>query len=161
MPSPGCWSPTGRSFTPTATACWAPCTTPRTASVNSALQRARATVQQRLPERSQQQALRSLGDERLRALVDRYVQAWERADVETVVEMLSGDAVFAMPPLGTWFQGSEALRVFLSGWPMSGSWRWKALQVKASGQVALAFYAWDGDEGAYLPFALNVLILRD
>src|SRR5438067_1980287 len=131
-----------------------------TASVNSALQRARATVQERLPERSQQQALRSLGDERLRALVDRYVQAWERADVETVVELLTEDVVFAMPPLGTWFEGSEALRVFLSGWPLSGNWRWRALQVKASGQVALAFYAWDGDEGVYLPFALNVLSLR-
>ena len=131
-----------------------------TASVNSALQRARATVQERLPERSQQQALQSLGDERLRELVDRYVQAWERADVETVVELLTEDAVFAMPPLGTWFEGSEALRVFLSGWPLSGNWRWRALQVKASGQVALAFYAWDGDEGVYLPFALNVLSLR-
>ena len=131
-----------------------------TASVNSALQRARATVQERLPERSQQQALRSLGDERLRALVDRYVQAWERADVETVVAMLTEDAVFAMPPLGTWFQGSEALRVFLSGWPMSGTWRWRALPVKASGQVALAFYAWDAGERAYLPFALNVLSFR-
>ena len=131
-----------------------------TASVNSALQRARATVQERLPERSQQQALRSLGDERLRELVDRYVRAWERADVETVVQMLTEDAVFAMPPLGTWFEGSEALRVFLSGWPLSGNWRWRALQVKASGQVAIAFYAWDGDEGVYLPFALNVLSLR-
>src|SRR6476660_3736832 len=75
-----------------------------TASVNSALQRARATVQERLPERSQQQALQSLGDERLRELVDRYVRAWERADVETVVELLTEDAVFAMPPLGTWFE---------------------------------------------------------
>src|SRR2546430_6713731 len=131
-----------------------------TASVNSALQRARATVQERLPERSQQQALQSLGDERLRELVDRYVQAWERADVEAVVELLTEDAVFAMPPLGTWFEGSEALRVFLSGWPLSGNWRWRALQVKASGQLALAFYAWDGDAGVYLPFALNVLSLR-
>ena len=131
-----------------------------TASVNSALQRARATVQERLPERSQQQALQSLGDERLRELVDRYVRAWERADVETVVELLTEDAVFAMPPLGTWFAGSEALRVFLSGWPLSGNWRWRALQVKASGQAALAFYAWDAGEDAYLPFALNVLSFR-
>src|SRR2546423_3194417 len=47
-----------------------------TASVNSALQRARVSVEERLPEQSQQATLRSLGDERLRELVDRYVEAW-------------------------------------------------------------------------------------
>jgi RNA polymerase sigma-70 factor (ECF subfamily) len=130
-------------------------TTPQ--SVNSALQRARATVEERLPEQSQQAALRALGDEKLRELVDRYVDAWERCDVETVVEMLTEDASFAMPPLGTWFRGSDALRVFLAGWPLSGEWRWRPLQVRANGQVALAFYAWDDAESAYMPFALNVL----
>src|SRR5437764_10980936 len=53
-------------------------TTP--ASVNSALQRARATIEDRLPDQTQQATRRELGDERLRELVDRYVQAWERAD---------------------------------------------------------------------------------
>jgi len=128
-----------------------------TASVNSALQRARATVEERLPDQSQQATLRALGDEKLRELVDRYVDAWECCDVDTVVEMLTEDASFAMPPLGTWFRGSDALRVFLSGWPLSGDWRWRPLHVRANGQVALAFYAWDDDEGAYMPFALNVL----
>jgi RNA polymerase sigma-70 factor (ECF subfamily) len=127
------------------------------ASVNSALQRARATVDERLPEQSQQATLSALGDEKLRGLVDRYVEAWERCDVETVVEMLTEDASFAMPPLGTWFRGSDALRTFLAGWPLSGQWRWRTRQVRANGQVALAFYAWDGDEDAYMPFALNVL----
>jgi RNA polymerase sigma-70 factor (ECF subfamily) len=127
------------------------------ASVNSALQRARKTVDDRLPDQTQQQALRSLGDDEVRAIVDRYVDAWERADVETVVEMLTEDAGFAMPPLATWFRGTDALRTFLAGWPMSGAWRWRAIQVRANGQPALAFYAWDPDEDAYLPFALNVL----
>ncbi|MFL5780074.1 MAG: sigma-70 family RNA polymerase sigma factor [Thermoleophilaceae bacterium] len=128
-----------------------------TQSVNSALQRARATVEDRLPEQSQQATLRTLGDQKLQELVDRYVDAWERCDVDTVVAMLTEDASFAMPPLGTWFRGSDALRVFLAGWPMSGEWRWRSLQVRANGQVALAFYAWDPDENAYMPFALNVL----
>jgi RNA polymerase sigma-70 factor, ECF subfamily len=128
-----------------------------TQSVNSALQRSRATVEDRLPERSQQATLRALGDEKLQELVERYVEAWERCDVEAVVAMLTEDASFAMPPLGTWFRGSAALRVFLAGWPLSGQWRWRPLQVRANGQVALAFYSWDDGEGAYLPFALNVL----
>src|SRR5213080_5020454 len=52
------------------------------ASVNSALQRARAAVEARVPEQSQQTTLRALGDEKVRDLVTRYVDAWERCDVE-------------------------------------------------------------------------------
>jgi RNA polymerase sigma-70 factor (ECF subfamily) len=62
-----------------------------------------------------------------------------------------------MPPLRTWFGGREAIRTFLVGWPMSGAWRWRALPVRANGQPALAFYSWDPDESAFMPFALNVL----
>jgi RNA polymerase sigma-70 factor (ECF subfamily) len=131
-----------------------------TASVNSALQRARVSVEERLPEQSQQATLRSLGDERLQELVDRYVEAWEHDDVDTVVEMLTEDATFAMPPLGTWFGGRDEIAIFLAGWPLSGQWRWRPLQVRANGQVALAFYSWDDDEKAYMPFALNVLSFR-
>src|SRR5436309_8491128 len=131
-----------------------------TASVNSALQRARATVEERLPEQSQQATLRTLGDERLREVVDSYVDAWQRGDIEAVVGMLTEDATFAMPPLGTWFGGREEIAIFLAGWPLSGLWRWRPLEVRANGQVALAFYSWDDGAGAYMPFALNVLTLR-
>jgi RNA polymerase sigma-70 factor (ECF subfamily) len=62
------------------------------ASVNSALQRARATMEKRLPERGQQQTLRSLEDERLSEIVERYVNAWERNDVGAIVSMLAEDA---------------------------------------------------------------------
>jgi RNA polymerase sigma-70 factor, ECF subfamily len=131
-----------------------------TASVNSALQRARAAVDERLPEQSQQATLRSLGDKGLRDLVEDYVDAWERGDVEAVVSMLTEDATFAMPPLRTWFRGHDAITVFLAGWPLSGEWRWRPFQVRANGQVALAFYNWDAGAQAYLAFALNVLTLR-
>jgi RNA polymerase sigma-70 factor, ECF subfamily len=131
-----------------------------TASVNSALQRARAAVEERLPEESQQETARALGDDGLREVVDRYVDAWQRADVEAVVEMLTEDAAFSMPPLRTWFSGREGIATFLAGWPLSGQWRWRPVYVRANGQPALAFYSWDPDEGAYMPFALNVLTLR-
>ncbi len=132
-----------------------------TASVNSALQRARATVEQRLPERSQQATLRALGDAGVREVVESYLDAWERHDVEAVVSMLSADAAFAMPPLRSWFRGREAIAVFLAGWPLSGQWRWRALRVRASGQESLAFYSWDPEASSYQRFALNVLTLRD
>jgi RNA polymerase sigma-70 factor (ECF subfamily) len=130
------------------------------ASVNSALQRARAAVDERVPEESQQATLRALGDDGLRDLVKRYVDAWEKCDVETFAAMLSEDATFAMPPLASWYQGRDAIAVWARGWPLSGDWRWRTVLVRANGQPALGFYAWDEDEQAYLPFALNVLTLR-
>ncbi|MGH2846373.1 MAG: sigma-70 family RNA polymerase sigma factor [Gaiellaceae bacterium] len=131
-----------------------------TASVNSALQRARAAVDERLPEQSQQATLRSLGDERVREIVENYVDAWDRGDVEAVVSMLADDATFAMPPLRTWFGGRDSIRVFLAGWPLSGIWRWRHVRARANGQEALAFYTWDAEAESYLPFALNVLTLH-
>src|SRR3954464_6951050 len=130
------------------------------ASVNSALQRARKTIEERRPEQSQQATLRELGDERLREIVERYMEAWERNDVETVMEILAEDATFSMPPLASWFGGEESIRVFLTKWPLSGTWRWRQIPVRANGQPALAFYIWDDREEAYMPFALNVLTFR-
>ena len=131
-----------------------------TASVNSALQRARKAVEDKLPEQSQQQTLRSLGDDRVRELVESYMEAWERCDVDKVVSMLAEDAAFTMPPLGTWFGGRDEIEVFLRLSPMSGDWEWKPLRVRANGQEALAFYAWNPGEDAYTRFALNVLTFR-
>src|SRR5204863_101120 len=82
------------------------------ASVNSALQRARASVEERAPEQSQQQTLRALGDEELRAIVDRYVDAWERNDVEAFAAMLTEDATFTMPPLSTWYAPLEGIKIW-------------------------------------------------
>jgi len=73
------------------------------ASVNSALQRARTAVRERVPARTQQATLRSLGDRALHQLVDRYIEAWERCDVSAFAALLAEDASFAMPPLTTWY----------------------------------------------------------
>jgi RNA polymerase sigma-70 factor, ECF subfamily len=130
------------------------------ASVNSAIQRARQAVDERTPEQSQQATLRVLGDDGLRDLVNSYVDAWERCDVEAVVAMLTEDATIAMPPLASWFGPRDQMAVFLAEFPLSGAWRWRAVQTRANGQPALGFYAWDPDADAFLPFALNVLTLR-
>jgi RNA polymerase sigma-70 factor, ECF subfamily len=79
------------------------------ASVNSALQRARKAVDDRLPEKSQQATMRSLGDERVRALVQRFIDAFERGDVDAIVALLAEDATFAMPPYEEWYRGREAI----------------------------------------------------
>jgi RNA polymerase sigma-70 factor, ECF subfamily len=130
------------------------------ASVNSALQRARKSVDERTPEQSQQATLRAIGDARLSEIVDGYVDAWLRDDVDAVAAMLTEDAAFAMPPLRSWFGGRDEIRAFLAGWPMSGIWRWRVVRTHANGQPALGFYTWDEDAQTYLPFALNVLTFR-
>jgi RNA polymerase sigma-70 factor (ECF subfamily) len=133
-------------------------TTP--ASVDSAMQRARKTVEERLPERSQQAALRALGDERLNELVEQYVDAWERSDVEAVVAMLAEDVTIAMPPASTWFDGRAAAAGFLARWPLSGNLRWRLVPVRASGQVAFAFYMARG-EGELELHGIDVLSLGE
>jgi RNA polymerase sigma-70 factor (ECF subfamily) len=129
------------------------------ASVNSALQRARKTVEERVPEQSQQETLRALGDGGVREVVQNYMDAMQRGDVDAVVSMLAEDASWSMPPLAAWFRGREALDGFLRMGPLSGDWRWRHRPAKASGQAAVGSYAWFEDEGRFRPFALDVLTL--
>jgi RNA polymerase sigma-70 factor, ECF subfamily len=134
-------------------------TTP--ASVYSALQRAHKAVDERLPEQSQQATLRSLGDERLREIVDDYVDAWERGDVDAVVAMLTDDAVIAMPPMPTWYRGREAVAAFLRGWALAGDGPRRMVPTRANGQPAFGQYAWDAERGAFVPHGVIVLALED
>ena len=130
-----------------------------TASVNSALQRARAAVDERLPDQSQQATLRTLGDEELSELVENYMDAMQRGDVERVVAMLADDAAWSMPPASSWYRGGD-LPDFLRVGPLSGEWRWRHLAAHASGQPAVGVYSWAEEEQAYLPFALDVMTLE-
>jgi RNA polymerase sigma-70 factor (ECF subfamily) len=129
-------------------------------SVDSALQRAHKTADQRLPEQSQQATLRSLGDGALRQVVERYVTAWERNDVDAVVAMLADDAKMTMPPLPTWYRGREQVAIFLGGGPLAGATCWRLIPVRANGQLAFFAYAWDDKTQAFMPHAVNVLTLR-
>jgi len=133
------------------------------ASVNSALQRARKTVDEKLPPASQQETLRTLGDEAVRATVERYMDAWERGDVEAVVALLAADATLTMPPMATWYRGADVV-VFLRDWALSGrvygaegNRRVRVLPARANGQPAIATYSWDPEQGRHLPTVLQVL----
>ncbi len=137
-----------------------------TAAVNSALQRARKAIDERLPERSQQATLRTLGDDAVRELVGRYVDAWERGDVDAVAAMLAEDAAIAMPPMASWFRGPDVL-VFLRDWAFSGRLynaegrrRVRVIPTRAGGQPAFGTYSWDPERERYLPTVLQVITLR-
>jgi RNA polymerase sigma-70 factor, ECF subfamily len=133
-------------------------TTP--AGVDSALQRARKTVDERLPERSQQATMRSLDDSELREVVDGFVEAWERSDVDAVVAMLTDEAAITMPPIPTWYRGREAVGGFLRRRPLARADRWRLLPTSANGQLAFGFYLQDGEDGTFIAHHIAVLTMR-
>jgi RNA polymerase sigma-70 factor (TIGR02960 family) len=130
-------------------------TTP--ASVNSAMQRARATVARRVPKRTQQAELAALGPIGRRALVDAFVTAWERADVPALLDLLAEDARFTMPPLPAWFDGREDVGRFLVERVFATPWR--LVPIAANGQPAFACHQFDGER--FRLGAVNLLSLRD
>jgi RNA polymerase sigma-70 factor (ECF subfamily) len=130
------------------------------ASIDTALQRAHQTVDERLPAQDQQATLRTLDDADLRRVVDGYVDAWQRDDVEALAGMLTEESVFAMPPYATWFRGREAIAEFLRAFPMSEGNRWRLVPARANGQLAFGHYEWREERGAFVAHAIDVLTLR-
>jgi RNA polymerase sigma-70 factor (TIGR02960 family) len=131
-------------------------TTP--ASVNSALQRARKAVDQRVPRTAQRAELDALGADGRRDLVDAFVTAWERADVAAILELLAEDVRFTMPPLPAWFRGREDIGRFFTERMFATPWR--LLPIRANGQLAFACYQGDPDGDRFRLGAVNVVSVR-
>ncbi|MER6793023.1 sigma-70 family RNA polymerase sigma factor [Amycolatopsis mediterranei] len=122
-----------------------------TAAVNSALQRARAQVP------LEEDDLTEPAEPRQRALLDRYVTAFETADVDQLVAVLTQDARWEMPPISTWFEGRDTILAFLARqMPIIGPA--ELVATAANGQPAFAVYA-RGHDGARRPHALHVLTM--
>ena len=103
--------------------------------------------------------LGSLDDQGLREVVDRYVSAFERADVDAVVEMLAADGTFTMPPLPTWYRGREAVAAFLKDHVLASENCWRLLPARANGQPAFGNYRLDEERRIFLPRSISVLTL--
>jgi RNA polymerase sigma-70 factor (ECF subfamily) len=117
----------------------------------------RKAVDERLPERSQQATLRALGDEEVRELVEAYIDAWSRRDVEAIAALLAEDAVFSMPPWPKWWQGRERIASFATN---EDCFETRTVPIRANGQAALASYSLDEETGQYVPAAIDVLTLE-
>jgi RNA polymerase sigma-70 factor (TIGR02960 family) len=130
-------------------------TTP--ASVNSALQRARATVAERVPRTGQQAELARLGEAGRASLVDRFVAAWERADVPALLDLLTEDVRFTMPPLPAWFAGRADVGRFLVERVFATPWRLTPVPVNASIGLLCEQHA----DGRWRPGSVTVLGLHD
>lgn len=123
-------------------------------AVNSAIQRARATLAASNAGTADQQVL----TEREGSLLDRYVSAFEAYDIIGLQSLLREDAVFSMPPYALWLRGRDAIGGWLTGRGVAcrGS---RLVPIRACGSVAFGQYKPDA-EGRYSPWAV-VLLERD
>jgi RNA polymerase sigma-70 factor (ECF subfamily) len=125
-----------------------------TASVNSAVQRARAT----LAARDLGQPRATLSDEQA-VLVERYLAAFERYDVAALTELLHEDATLSMPPYTLWLRGPETIGSWLLG-PGAECRGSRLLPTVANGAPAFGQYR-PADAGGHMPWSLIVLELGD
>jgi RNA polymerase sigma-70 factor, ECF subfamily len=113
------------------------------AAVKSALQRARPALREHLPERRADWASADPTEEE-RALLDRYMEAHQRADLDAVAELLAEDVLLTMPPHPQWIAGRDALMDFTAEvFDPASSWhlgRWRSVVTRANRQLAVAHY---------------------
>ena len=129
------------------------------AAVNSALQRARATLAARA-ESARAAGPVVVDDRATTELLARYVRAWEGADVGELVALLHAEATLAMPPLAQWLRGAEAIGAAIAAMvlPPDAAGRFRMVPTRANGRPAFAAYQSD-DAGTWRPAALHVLEL--
>src|SRR3954452_25324948 len=126
-----------------------------TASVNSAVQRARAQLQQATVSADE---VSEPTESEQRALLDRFVASFEAKDINALVDIFTKDAVWEMPPFTGWYQGPEDIaRLIDTRCPAEGPGDMKLVPTRANGQFAFGLYMRDGD--TYRPFNLPVLTL--
>jgi len=123
-----------------------------TAGVNSALQRARAHLEQVAPA---QDDIAEPSDAQQRELLDRYVSAFVNADVTVLKQLLRDDVVLEMPPYLTWFAGRDLVSRFLAARSFAAPGKWRPTATRANGRPALAAYR-RGDDGIHHAHALHV-----
>ncbi|MBK8256188.1 MAG: sigma-70 family RNA polymerase sigma factor [Polyangiaceae bacterium] len=125
-----------------------------TAAVNSALQRARATLTERSVHLDRSESLR--GSDEHHALLARFVEAFERYDVEALTSLCREDVVFSMPPYRLWLQGTPSVGAWLSG-RGAGCRGSRVIVTAANGAPAYGQYRRAPDGSGYIAWGLGVL----
>ncbi|MGV9709404.1 sigma-70 family RNA polymerase sigma factor [Gordonia sp. NPDC003424] len=128
-----------------------------TATVNSLLQRAREQLKNAAP---QENSATQLDDEAQRELLARYVSAFERYDVDAIVDLFTDKAIWEMPPFTGWYQGPESIGTLIRGnCPAEKDGDQILLPTVANGQPAFGLYMREPSDGVHRPFQLQVLDL--
>ena len=132
-----------------------------TPAINSALQRARATLAKRRPP-TDHDASAAIGDDQS-ALLGRYMQAWEAKDIERFAGILRDDAVFSMPPWRQWYLGRESIQAFFAwAWTSEVYGEFHLTPTSANGQPAFAVHNRPQADGAlWRPHSVQVLTIED
>jgi RNA polymerase sigma-70 factor, ECF subfamily len=134
------------------------------AAVNSSVQRARATLKERLPARRVDWAPSTEPSDEERTVLRRYMDAVEAADLDAVADLLAEDVRTTMPPYPMWFAGRDAVLAALAA-----SWnpelpgyvgRFRLLLTRANGRPAVAVYVRRGDEPVFQRFAISVVRIQ-
>ena len=130
-----------------------------TASVNSLLQRARAQLAKLAPELDETS---EPADATRRAMLDRYVDAFENYDLAALSEMFTENTLWEMPPFTSWFSGADAILGLLENHcPVKHAGEVKMIRTVANGQEAGGQYVLDQESGEYRAFNLHVLTIRE
>jgi RNA polymerase sigma-70 factor, ECF subfamily len=129
-----------------------------TTSINSSLQRARATLAKRYPERGASAHRGS--DAASQELLARYLKAWEGLDVNSFVALLKEDASYTMPPLPQWYAGREAIRAFFE-WAFKRYAGFRMVSIEANRQCAFAAYSRPIADAPWTAHSIHVLTLED
>jgi RNA polymerase sigma-70 factor (ECF subfamily) len=126
-------------------------------AVNSALQRARATLEEAAPR---EEEMAEPDDAAQRDLLDRYMAAFEAKDIPAIVGLFTADAVWEMPPFVSWYRGAANIAALVdTECPARGPGDMRLVATRANGQPAFGLYMRD-PQGVHRPFNLPVLTLR-
>ncbi len=129
-----------------------------TASINSILQRARETLSKRYPDG--RPAASRAPNPFEQELLSRYLNAWERLDVDGLVALLKEDATYTMPPKAQWYAGRAAIGNFFE-------WAWRAyasfrlVPTAANNQPAFAAYSRASSETPWTAHSIHVLTVEN
>ncbi|HET6317574.1 MAG TPA: RNA polymerase subunit sigma-70, partial [Chloroflexota bacterium] len=127
------------------------------ASVNSRLQRARATMRVHLPARERDELPGTVPTDEERGVLRRFMHAWEHADADALVAMMCEDIRWAMPPAPLWFDGRATIAKLLERFPLRLQGDIRMLPTAANRQPAAASYHRAPGAAEYRLVALNVL----
>ncbi len=130
-------------------------------AVNSALHRARVTLEKHYSTEKREMAQGYPADAATNVLLSRYVHAWETDDIAGLVALLKEDAILSMPPIPSWYQGREAIRtILLAAVFQSGVQnRWRLYPTRANGQPAFVVYRVDEAIRSYRASSVHVVTL--
>lgn len=129
-------------------------------AVKSALHRARGTLKA-LRTTDAPLSTPALPTAEVQALLDRYVHAWQSADIDAFVRLLSDDATFSMPPIPSWYRGRDSIRQLVARTIFSGeaTRRWVLRPTRANAQTAFGLYR-AAEASTYRAYGIQVVTLR-